>query len=260
MLESSRSQLSRVSSRLTQTAGLTNVDLAAEVVAFSYGAIGAAVEVALEDSIDNVIGQLRGSPPHALTPAQVAASAESTFTAFLAGEQSRGRFAAEKAIQLRTELIKTVRGSTHPAHAPSMITMSGVPHLEHFRAFFDVATNGADPRGPLAQPSLQQLIGRIGQIRGPRNDFAHDCSDPTQHELVVGRTRDLPGLAGEVAKLQQAIADLLLLVDVLELACTALGHALAGHPPATAPGREPWWRNGARHLARSAGRRLGVRV
>jgi hypothetical protein len=103
---------------------------------------------------------------------------------------------------------------------------------------------------PGASPPLSRLVGRVNQMRGPRNDFAHECSDPTQHELVVGRTRDVAGLSGEVAKLQTVIADLQVLMDVLELACTSLRYTLAGHPRATAPGRLRWWQNRARQIAR----------
>lgn len=248
MLESSRRQLSRVSSRLTQTAGLTSLDLAAEVVAFAYCSIAAAVEVALQEVTDDVVSQLRTPAPHALSPVQFATVAESTFTAFADGERARGRFAVKRAIELRTELVRAVRATTHPAPAPSVIVRTGVPSREHFRLFFEIATGGADPRGPGASPPLPRLIGRVDQIRGPRNDFAHECADPTEHELVVGRSRDMTGLNGEVTDLQDAIADFEALLTVLELACQTLRHSLAGHPHATAPGRHRWWQNRARWL------------
>jgi hypothetical protein len=128
------------------------------------------------------------------------------------------------------------------------LTMSGVPHREHFRIFFEIATNGSDPRGTGASPPLPRLVGRVDQVRGPRNDFAHECSDPTEHELVVGRTRDIAGLGSEVAKLQTVIADLHVLLDVIELAGANLQHTLAGRPSASAPGRRSWWQNRARRL------------
>lgn len=250
MLESSRQQLSRVSSRLAQTAGLTSLELAAEVVAFAYGSVGAAVEVALEEAVEDVLRQLRAPAPHSLTPVQFAAVGESTFNAFADGERARGRYAVERAIELRRDLVRAVRAGSHPPPAPSVLTSSGIPDREHFRLFFQVATNGADPRGLGAYPPLARLVGRVNQIRGPRNDFAHECSDPTEHELVVGRTRDMAGLNGEVAKLQAAIADLQVLLDVIEMACGALRHALAGRPPATSPGHRRWWQNGVRQVRR----------
>lgn len=258
MLASSRQQLSRTSSRLTQTAGLTSLDLGAEVVAFAYGAVGAAVEVALKEAIDDALGQLRGPAPHTLSPVQFAAAAEATFAAFADGERTRGRFAVKRAIELRRDFVRDVRGVAHRPPAPSVVTMSGVPHPEHFSIFFEITTNGTDPRGGGASPPLPRLVGRVNQVRGPRNDFAHECSDPTQHELVVGRTRDLPGLSGEVAKLQTVIADLQVLMDVLELACAHLCHRLAGRPPATAPGRRRWWQNRARQLVAAMLRLRGM--
>lgn len=260
MLESSRQQLSRIASRLTQTAGLTSLDLAAEVVAFAYGSMAAAVEVALNEAIEDVLGQLRTPAPHVLSPVQFAAAAESTFAAFADGERKRSRFAVQRAIELRSEVVRTVRGLTHPPAAPSVVAMSGVPHAEHFRVFFEIATNGVDPRGAGASPPLPRLVGRVNQIRGPRNDFAHECSDPTQHELVVGRTRDVAGLSGEVAKLQSVIGELQALLDVVELACTNLRHTLAGRPRATAPGRLRWWQNRARQIAGPARYRLRHRL
>jgi hypothetical protein len=234
MLDGPRRQLSRISSRLAQTAGLTSLDLAAEVVAFSYGSIAAAVETGLHEATRDVMAQLRTPAPHALSPAQFAAVAESTFAAFSDGERVRGRFEVKRAFALRSEIVRAVRATTHPPPAPSVITTAGVPKREHFQLFFEVATNGVDPRGAGTSPSLGRLIGRVDQIRGSRNDFAHECADPSEHELVVGRTRDMAGLSQEVAKLHDIIDDLQKLLDVLELACGSLRHSLAGQPLATA--------------------------
>jgi len=96
--------------------------------------------------MDDVVSQLRAPAPHALTPVQVAAVAESSFAAFADGERMRGRFAVGRAIELRSEIVRTVRGAAHPPPAPSVITMSGVPDREHFRIFFEIATNAVDPR------------------------------------------------------------------------------------------------------------------
>ena len=248
MLDSSRQQLSRVSSRLTQTAGLTRLDLAAEVVAFAYGAIGAAIEVALREATEDVLQQLRAPAPHALTPVQFAAVAESTFTAFAAGEKARGRFAVRKAIDLRSAVVQAVRAATHPPPAPSVITMTGVPTPDHFHLFFEIATAGIDPRGIGAQPPLPRLIARINDIRGPRNDFAHDCADPTEHQLVVGRSQDMTGLRQMVAHLRSVIADLETLVDVIELACDFLKNSQVGQAPARSVSRPRRWQNPVRLL------------
>ena len=245
MLESSREQLSRVSSRLAQTAGLTSLDLAAEVVAFSYGAIGAAVEVALNEAMKDVLPRLRVPAPHALTDEQLAAAAEASFVGFTDGERMRGQYDVKKAVDLRAALIRSLRGHSSLAPTESVVTMSGVPDLAHIWMFFTITTNGDDPRGPLAVPPLSRLVGRVNQIRGPRNDFAHECSDPTEHELVVGRTRDAAGLASEVAKLQAAVADLEELVDVFESACTQLARAVSGLPPAV---ELRWWQAASRRL------------
>lgn len=238
VLESSREQLSRVSSRLAQTAGLTSLDLAAEVVAFSYGAISAAIEVALIEVVEDTLLRLRGHPPQALTPEQLAAVGEASFAAFLDRERARSRFDVKRAFDGRTTLIRSHRSAGHLSAVGSVITLTGVPDREHFHIFFSIATGGRDPRGPLAKPPLNQLVGRVNQIRGPRNDFAHECADPTGHDLVVGRTRDAQGMANEVAKLQAAIGDLLSLLEVLELACRELAASLAGLPAAK---RLRWW-------------------
>jgi hypothetical protein len=243
VLDSPRNQLSRTASRLTQTAGLVSLDLASEVVASAYGAIGAAVEVALREATQELLDQLRGVAPHTLSPPQVAASAESVFTAFMDAERARGRFDVDRALKLRAELVRSVRSSSQPPRAPSVIIASGVPGRDHFRAFFELATGGVDPRGTGATPPLPRLIGRVDQIRGPRNDFAHECADPSKHELVVGQSQDHAGLAGRVAELQTVIVELGELLDVLELACGSLRHVVAGHSRTTAPGHRPWWQN-----------------
>lgn len=251
MLESPRQQLSRATSRLTQTAGLTSLELAADVVAFAYGTVAASVQVAIGEVVDDALTQLRVPAPSALTPVQFAVTAESTFAAFSDGERARGRFAMERGIELRRDFTNAVRGSVRPSATPSLLTMSGVPHPAHFRLFFQITTNGDDPRGPGAFPPLERLVGRVGQLRGPRNDFAHECADPTQHQSVVGRSQDLAGLSGKVSELQIVIADLAILMDVLELACSRLRYTLAGHPPATAPGRRHQWQNYARRIVGS---------
>lgn len=245
MLESSRAQLARVTSRLTQTAGVTSLDLAAEVVAFSYGAIGAAIEVALQEAMDDVLPRLRTCAPHRLTPEQLAAAAEGPFVAFWDGERMRGRHAVDRAHEIRTELVRSLRGVQQLPATKSVVTTSGVPDRQHFRIFFAITTGGQDPRGALAAPPLNRLVGRVNQVKGPRNDFAHECVDPTDHDFVVGRTRDAAGLASEVSKLQNATSDLVVLLDVIELACSNLASTLSGHAPAR---RLRWWQLAARRV------------
>jgi len=239
MLEVPRQQLSRASSRLAQTAGLASLDLAAEVVAFSYGSVCAAIQAAHREACGDAVRRLRVPAPNGLSPVQVAVVAESSFAAFSDGERSRGRFSVGQAMHLRRDLVAALTGVLAMPPAPPVLTTSGLPTREHFRFFFAITVDGVDPRGSNASPPLPQLLGRVDQMRGPRNDFAHECVDPTQHELVVGRTQDLAGLSGEVAKLQAAISDLLVLFDVLELACATLAATLAGNPPAV--GSDRWW-------------------
>ena len=243
MLEGPRDQLSRAASRLAQTAGLASLELSAGVVAFAYCTVGAAVEVALREATQDCLLQLRNVSPTSLTTTQLAASAESAFVSFIDAERVRGRFDVKRAVELRQQLVQTIRGTSYLAPAPSVITTSGVPSREHFRLFFQLATDGIDPRGPGASPPLPRLIGRIDQIRGPRNDFAHECVDPINHEFVVGNAHTHAGLATRVAELQTVIRELEQLFDVLELACWSLRHVVAGHPRTSAPGHLTWWRN-----------------
>ncbi len=133
MLDASRVQLERISARLAQSAGLPSLELAAEVVAFSYVAAGAALEVALNEAMASALGYLRTAPRAALSDIQVAAVSESSFEAFVSSERTRGRHDLARAIALRVNLVSELRGDVVPSDAPSVMQMTGVPHPDHFR-------------------------------------------------------------------------------------------------------------------------------
>jgi len=235
MLDAPRAQLERISSRLAQTAGLESLELAAEIVAFSYVAAGAALEAALKEAIDAALQHLRQAARPTLSPIQTAAVSEASFESFTTAERVRGRHDVQRAMTLRVHLVAELRGDTLRDAAPSVIQMTGVPHADHFQLFFRLATDGEDPRGVVASPPLARLVGRVRQVRGPRNDFAHDCADPTQHQLVIGRSLELTGLPDVVEGLQVALVELQILLDVLEQSCDVLAQKLIAPPDEAQP-------------------------
>lgn len=235
MLEGPRDQLARVSSRLAQAGGLSSVALAAEVVAYAYVAVGAALETALKESVEAALETLEGTNASLLSPFQLAAISEPSFMSLFDGERQRSRYDVKRALELRTDLVETLRaGSVRPGESNrSVLIMTGVPSRDHFKAFFAMCTGGGDPREAGASPPLERLVGRVDQVRGPRRDFAHECVDPTDHPMVLGSSLTPSGLAGAVDRLQEVVVELTELLDVLERACTHLANELTARIDAT---------------------------
>lgn len=223
MLDGPRDQVARISSRLSQAGGLSSLELAAEVVAYAYVALGAAIESALKESVEEVLRQLQTAAPSSLSSRQLAAVSEARFMAFRDAERQRGRHDLNRALGVRSDLVTALR-ATVPVGVggKSILVMTGVPGRDHFEAFLQVATGGVDPRGTGSSPPLGQLIGRVDQIRGPRRDFAHECVDPTSHPLILDSSLDSAELAKAVQRLLDVIPELEELLNVLEQACTNL--------------------------------------
>ncbi len=217
-----RDQLSRISSRLKQLGGLASLDLAWEVLAYSYVGVAAALEAAFSQAADDAIQKLRARSFSELNPTQLAAVAESSFVAFYDAERSRRRFDPRKAMAMRELLIQELRGAGSRSPRSSVLESTGIPGREHFRLFFQVATGGVDPRGPNQNAPLARLVGRLNEVGGPRNVFAHECAEPSQYEFLAGQGTDWGALATAVAALENVIADLHELLDALEAACTNL--------------------------------------
>jgi hypothetical protein len=221
-LTTPRDQLSRISSRLKQLGGLASLELAWEMLAFSHVGVSAALETAFAQAAANVLVKLRSRPYAALSPSQVAAVAESSFTSFFASERMRGRFRPDRAMDIRVGLVEEIRGLRIRGGTKSVLEDTGVPDREHFRLFFQIATGGVDPRGPVVGAPLERLVGRVNQIAGPRNTFAHECANPGDYQFVAGSGSDWGALAAAISGLEMVIADLHQLMDALEAACEAI--------------------------------------
>jgi hypothetical protein len=217
-----RDQLSRISSRLKQLGGLASIELAWEMLAFAHVGVSAALEAAFSEATADSFSRLRARPYATLSSAQVAAIAESSFTAFFDSERARGALKPGKAMEIRETLIEEIRGLRTRGGTRSVLEATGVPAREHFRQFFNIVTGGADPRGPDSRAPLERLVGRVNEIAGPRNVFAHECAEPSQYEFVAGSGSDWGALAAGIAALEAVIADFHQLFDALEAACNAL--------------------------------------
>lgn len=221
-LTAPRDQLSRISSRLMQVGGLSNLDIAWELFAFSHVAVSAAIESAFTQASTEAMNRLRARPMSTLTPTQVAAIAEASFVSFLAAEQARGRFKPRRAIEIRELLVEELRGNEVRIPRPSVLEKSGVPSRDHFRLFFAITTEGKDPRESTEGAPLERLVGRLNQISGPRHVFAHECAEPSDYAFAAGLESDRDALSSAVSALEEAISDLFLLFDALEAACRAV--------------------------------------
>lgn len=219
LLTAPRDQLSRISSRLMQVGGLSNLDVAWELFAFSHVAVSAAIESAFSQAVTEAMNRLRERPTSSLSSTQVAAITEASFVSFLGAEQARGRFKPNRAMAIRALLVDEIRGHEVRIPRPSVLEKSGIPSRDHFRLFFAITTGGKDPREANDGAPLERLVGRINQVAGPRHVFAHECAEPSQYEFAAGVESDRNALAAAVSALEEAISDLLLLFDALEAAC-----------------------------------------
>ena len=221
-LTAPRDQLSRISSRLKQLGGLASLELAWEVLAYSYVGVSAAVESAFSQASSDAMRKLRAREFSRLNPTQLAAVAESSFIAFYDAERARRRYDPSRAMAMRELLVSEIRGSEARSPRKSVLESTGIPGREHFRLFFQVATGGMDPRGANNGAPLARLVGRINEIGGPRNVFAHECAEPSQYEFLAGQGTDWGALASAVSALENVIGDLQELFDALEAACATL--------------------------------------
>jgi hypothetical protein len=221
-LSAPRDQLSRISSRLKQIGGLASLELAWEIFAFAHVGVSAAIEEAFSQASQDVMEKLRGRPYSSLSAAQLSAVAEASFRAFYDAERTRSRFDPKKAITMRESLVEELRGSQFRNGGKSVLEATGIPGRDHFRLFFQVATGGVDPRLSSATAPLERLVGRVNQIGGPRNVFAHECAEPSQYGFIAGGGNDWGALASAINALEVAITDLHELFDALEAACAGL--------------------------------------
>jgi hypothetical protein len=214
--------LSRISSRLKQLGGLASLELAWEVFAFSHVGVSAAVEEAFSLASRDAMKKLRSREYSTLSPPQLAAVAESSFIAFYDAERARGRFNPKSAMKMREALVEELRGSQTRPSRKSVLEGTGVPGREHFHLFFEVVAGGVDPRGASAAAPLARLVGRVNELGGPRNVFAHECVEPSEYQFVAGKGSDWGALASAIRAMETLIADLHQLFDALEVACEAL--------------------------------------
>jgi hypothetical protein len=222
-LTAPRDQLSRISSRLKQLGGLASLELAWEMLAFAHVGVSAALEAAFSEATNDAFQKLRSRSYTVLSAPQVAAIAESSFIGFFDAERARGTFKPDRALGIREDLVEEIRGlRSRPGGTKSVLEKTGVPDRDHFRLFFKVVTGGSDPRTRNVTAPLERLVGRVNEIAGPRNVFAHECAEPSTHEFVVGSGSDWGALAASIAALDLVIADLHELFDALEAACEAL--------------------------------------
>lgn len=184
------------------------------------------MEAALTEALGVVLEVLHTAPRSRMTSAQIAILLEPAFRAYAMGEASRKRRDVSRAHKLRSRLVDDVRGDEIRAIGPTVLEETGVPHAEHFRIFFSLTTGGRDPRGSAADPPLPRLVGRLAQLRGPRNDFAHECVAPLRHPIVTGGGEE-PEIHSAIGTLQLIIAELTTLLDVVELACAGVEGSFA---------------------------------
>ena len=220
-LTAQRDQLSRISSRLKQLGGLASLELAWEVFAFSHVGVSAALESAFREASNDAMDKLRSRRYSELDAVQLAAVAESSFVAFYNAERSRHRFDPKRAVRMREALVRELRGLESRPARRSVLEATGIPGRDHFRLFFEIATGGTDPRSNPSSP-LPRLVGRVNEVRGPRNIFAHECVEPSRHEFASGQGTDWGALASAVHSLETVITDLHQLFDALEAACQSL--------------------------------------
>lgn len=221
-LTAPRDQLSRISSRLKQLGGLASLGLAWEVLAYSYVGVSAAVESAFRQASNDAMCKLREQAFSNLSPTQLAAVAEASFVAFYDAERARGRYDPQRAMAMRELLVMELRGSEVRSARRSVLESTGIPGRDHFHLFFQIATGGEDPREGNSGAPLPRLVGRLSEIRGPRNVFAHECAEPSQYEFLADQGTDWGALAAAVSALENVIADLYELFDALEAACAKI--------------------------------------
>jgi hypothetical protein len=198
------------------------LELAWEVFAFSHVGVSAAVEEAFSQASRDAMDKLRAREYSTLSPPQLAAVAESSFIAFYDAERARGRFNPKSAMRIRETLVEELRGARTRPSRKSVLEGTGIPGRDHFRLFFEVVTGGADPRGSSPAAPLARLVGRVNELGGPRNVFAHECAEPSEYQFVAGKGTDWGALGSAVRAMEALIADLHQLFDALEAACEAL--------------------------------------